>query len=184
MKSRIRIMGCLSVVLLICVLLGQGAWMYRVREMKVDEFRKTADYVLRDIIQIFLDNQTPFAIKKLNLTNFWMAKTLSVIKPYHGRIPACGVFCGGCPSYTRDEKNCQGAEENKTRCEKCRTFYLCCVEKGITHCYLCHLFPCTKFKGFTKRWLKYGQDFIENQKFLKQVGEMEFLRFYNEKVTD
>ena len=37
---------------------------------------------------------------KLNLTNFWMAKTLSVIKPYHGRIPACGVFCGGCPSYT------------------------------------------------------------------------------------
>ena len=121
---------------------------------------------------------------KLNLTNFWMAKTLSVIKPYHGRIPACGVFCGGCPSYTRDEKICQGAEENKTRCEKCRTFYLCCVEKGITHCYQCHLFPCTKFKGFTKRWLKYGQDFIENQKFLKQVGEMEFLRFYNEKVTD
>ena len=67
MKSRIRIMGRLSVVLLICVLLGQGAWMYRVREMKVDEFRKTADYVLQDIIQIFLDNQDPFAIKKLKL---------------------------------------------------------------------------------------------------------------------
>ena len=66
MKSRIRIMGRLSVVLLICVLL-QGAWMYRVREMKVDEFRKTADYVLQDIIQIFLDNQAPFAIKKLKL---------------------------------------------------------------------------------------------------------------------
>ena len=67
MKSRIRIMGRLSVVLLICVLLGQGAWMYRGREMKVDEFRKTADYVLQDIIQIFLDNQAPFAIKKLKL---------------------------------------------------------------------------------------------------------------------
>ena len=67
MKSRIRIMGRLSVVLLICVLLGQGAWMYRVREMKVDEFRKTADYVLQDIIQIFLDNQAPFDIKKLKL---------------------------------------------------------------------------------------------------------------------
>lgn len=60
-------MGRLSVVLLICVLLGQGAWMYRVREMKVDEFRKTADYVLQDIIQIFFDNQAPFAIKKLKL---------------------------------------------------------------------------------------------------------------------
>lgn len=120
---------------------------------------------------------------KLSLTNFWMAKTLSVIKPYHGRIPACGVFCGGCPSYTRDKKPCPGAEENKTRCEKCRTFHLCCVEKGIAHCYQCYLFPCTKFKGFAKRWLKYGQDFIENQKFLKQVGEVEFIRFYNEKVT-
>ncbi len=67
MKSRLRIMGRLSVVLLLCVLLGQGAWMYRVREMKVDEFRKTADYVLQDIIQIFFDNQAPFAIKKLKL---------------------------------------------------------------------------------------------------------------------
>ena len=67
MKSRIRIMGRLSVVLLICVLLGQGAWMYRVREMKVDEFRKTADYVLQDIIQIFLFILAPFAIKKLKL---------------------------------------------------------------------------------------------------------------------
>lgn len=46
MKSRIRIMGRLSVVLLICVLLGSRGMEYRVREMKVDEFRKTADYVL------------------------------------------------------------------------------------------------------------------------------------------
>lgn len=43
-------MGRLSVVLLMCVLLGQGVWMFRVREMKVDELRKTADYVLRDVI--------------------------------------------------------------------------------------------------------------------------------------
>ena len=120
---------------------------------------------------------------KLCLTNFWMSKTLSVIKPYRGRIPACGVFCGGCPVYTREEKPCLGAEKNKTRCEKCSTFHQCCVEKGITHCYQCHLFPCIKFKGFTKRWLKYGKNFIENQKFLKQVGEVEFLKFYNAKVT-
>lgn len=121
---------------------------------------------------------------KLSLTNFWMAKTLSLIKPYHGRIPACGVFCGGCPSYTREKSPCPGAEENKNRCEKCKTFHLCCVGKEITHCYQCHLFPCTKFKGFAKRWLKYGQDFIENQELLKQMGGVEFLRFYNEKVTD
>lgn len=121
---------------------------------------------------------------KLSLTNFWMAKTLFIIKPYLGRIPACGVFCGGCPSYLQDKKTCPGADKNKTRCEKCKTFHLCCVEKKITHCYQCDLFPCAKFKSFAKRWLKYGQDFIKNQNLLKQVGEVEFLRFYNEKAMD
>ncbi len=120
---------------------------------------------------------------KLSLTNFWMAKTLSVIKPYYGRIPACGVFCGGCPIYTREEKPCPGAEKNKTRCEKCKTFHLCCIEKGITHCYQCNIFPCTKFKGFAKRWLKYEQNFIENQNFLKRIGEMKFLEIFNDKIN-
>ena len=120
---------------------------------------------------------------KLSLTNFWMAKTLSVIKPYYGRIPACGVFCGGCPIYTREEKPCPGTEKNKTRCEKCKTFHLCCIEKGITHCYQCNIFPCTKFKGFAKRWLKYEQNFIENQNLLKRIGEMKFLEIFNDKIN-
>ena len=30
---------------------------------------------------------------------------LPKIKPYNGRIPACGVFCGGCPIYTREKKD-------------------------------------------------------------------------------
>lgn len=25
------------------------------------------------------------------------------MKSYNGRIPACGVFCGGCPIYTREK---------------------------------------------------------------------------------
>ena len=48
----------------------------------------------------------------------------------------------------------------------------------------CSDFPCTKFKRFTKRWLKYGQNFIENQKLLKNVGEVKFLKYYNERVHD
>ena len=102
-----------------------------------------------------------------------------IIKTYYGRVPACGVFCGGCPTYTRDKKPCLGAELNKEKCEKCKTFHLCCVDKGITHCYQCEVFPCAKFKSFTKRWLKYGQNFVTNQKLLKQVGEMEFLKVNN-----
>lgn len=106
------------------------------------------------------------------------------LKPYYGRIPACGVFCGGCPTYTREKNPCRGAELNRSRCEKCKTFHLCCVEKGVTHCFECDSFPCSKFKGFAKRWLKHGQDFIENQQLLKQMGEVGFLRYYNEKVRD
>lgn len=121
---------------------------------------------------------------QLCLTNYWMAKSLIKTNPYYGRIPACGVFCGGCPTYTRDKKPCLGAELNKARCEKCKTFHLCCMEKGITHCYQCEVFPCVKFKNFAKRWLRYGQDFAENQKRLKQVGEIEFLNMYNMQAND
>lgn len=42
------------------------------------------------------------------------------MKSYNGRIPACGVFCGGCPIYTREKSPCKGAEQNGSRCEKCK----------------------------------------------------------------
>ena len=104
------------------------------------------------------------------------------MKEYKGRVPACGVFCGGCPIYVRERKPCLGAEINSSRCEKCKTFHLCCQEKGITHCFNCEMFPCPKFKSFAKRWLKYGQDFIENQKLLQSIGEIKFIEYFNLKV--
>lgn len=107
-----------------------------------------------------------------------------IFKEYKGRIPACGVFCGGCPTYIREKKPCLGADINFARCEKCRTFHLCCHEKGITHCFQCEKFPCSKFKSFTKRWLKYGQNFIENQKLLKNIGELKFIEYFNSKVEE
>ena len=113
-----------------------------------------------------------------------MARVMAKIMPYIGRIPACGVFCGGCPIYTREKRACRGAELNHSRCEKCKTFHLCCFGKKITHCFQCSNFPCTRFKGFAKRWQKHGQDFIENQKLLSEIGEVAFLEYYNKKVTD
>ena len=106
------------------------------------------------------------------------------LKPYYERIPACGVFCGGCPTFTRERNPCPGAGKNFKRCEKCTTFHLCCKVKGITYCYDCDDFPCKRFKSFSKRWLKYGQDFIKNQRMLKAVGVEEFLKYYNSKVLD
>ena len=112
-------------------------------------------------------------------------RSLIVIhKHYIGRVPACGVFCGGCPVYVRTKKPCPGAETNKARCENCKTFHLCCQSREITHCYECKTFPCSKFKGFAKRWMKYGQDFIQNQKLLKEIGEEAFLEYFNIKVDN
>jgi hypothetical protein len=108
---------------------------------------------------------------------------MSEIKSYKGRIPACGVFCGGCPVYTRNKKSCPGAELNAKRCDNCKSFHLCCTERGITHCFECKIFPCSKFKRFAKSWLKYGQDMIENQNLLQQIGEVDFLNHFNAKVN-
>jgi putative acetyltransferase len=109
---------------------------------------------------------------------------MPLLKPYNGRIPACGVFCGGCPTFTRDRKPCPGAKINGERCERCKTFHLCCKERGITHCHECEIFPCKKFKNFSKRWLKYGQNFVENQNILKRVGKVEFLSLYNKRAKE
>lgn len=131
-----------------------------------------------------VEAEQKYRTNRLCFTNYRMAKRLVTLKSYRGCIPACGVFCGGCPVYTRKKNPCRGAALNQGRCEKCKTFHLCCKERGIPHCFQCDDFPCAKLKSFAKRWLKYGQDFIENQKLLKQVGEREFLRYYNERMTE
>lgn len=116
-------------------------------------------------------------------TNFIQgAITKFDIKKYEGRVPACGCFCGGCPSYLRQKNPCPGADINRARCEKCRTFHLCCQEKGVTHCHQCEDFPCKKFRNWTRRWEKYGQNFIENQQILKCAGPSGFLEHFNGKV--
>lgn len=109
---------------------------------------------------------------------------VTTMKYYMGRIPACGVFCGGCPTYLKAKNPCSGAGINIKRCEGCKTFHICCRDKGIEHCYECAGFPCRKFKSFAKRWLKYGQDFITNQKLLQELGAENFLKYYNAKVKE
>ena len=57
------------------------------------------------------------------------------------------------------------------------------VPSSVSFYKSCEAFPCAKFKSFAKRWLKYGQDFVANQKLLKQAGEMEFLKQYNQRTV-
>lgn len=101
------------------------------------------------------------------------------MKPYYDRVPACGVFCGGCPMYLKEKKPCPGAGINQARCEGCKSFHLCCQKRGITHCYECKTFPCSRFRRFSTNWEKYGQNFIENQRILRESGSEGFLKFFN-----
>ncbi len=106
------------------------------------------------------------------------------IKKYTGKVAACGAFCGGCPYYTREKKPCPGAEINSKKCEGCKSFHLCCKGKEISHCYECAEFPCKRFSNFSRQWYKYGQDLIENQKLLKDLGRDGFISYYNLKAKE
>jgi putative acetyltransferase len=105
------------------------------------------------------------------------------LKHYDGRIPACGVFCGGCPVYTRDKKPCPGAEINSARCDGCKSFHLCCIDHGVEHCCDCGSFPCRRFKDFSRRWLKYGQDLTANQRLMKEIGAAGLAAEYNSRAA-
>lgn len=48
-NNSIKTMGQMSVVLLICVLLGQGIWLYHVREIKLREFRESVPGTERSV---------------------------------------------------------------------------------------------------------------------------------------
>jgi len=107
-----------------------------------------------------------------------------MLKEYRGSVPPCGVFCGGCPTYTREKKPCPGAEISG-RCEsKNCPYYLCCQEHSVDFCHQCDQYPCKRFKTFARNWKKYGQDFLENQAMLKEQGPEEFLNYWNAKVND
>ena len=68
MKNNMKIMGQLSVVLLICVLLGQGMWLYHVREIKLGEFRESANYVLLNTTYRYLYDESLNYTKNNRLT--------------------------------------------------------------------------------------------------------------------
>ena len=105
-----------------------------------------------------------------------------MIQAYHGFVPPCGVYCGGCPVYQRKSNGCPGAEV-RCRTRRCKTIYVCCVEKrGLRHCHECASYPCSRFRSFAERWLKYGQCLHENQQRLAAMHAAEWLEDWNAKV--
>ncbi len=105
-------------------------------------------------------------------------QTMTENLKYNGFIPPCGIFCGGCPVFSREKNACMGAEIGcKTR--KCKGIYVCCIEKkGLEFCHQCKTYPCNRFRKFAERWQKYGQDLMANQEFILNYGKEKFIKKY------
>ena len=57
MKGNIRIVFFLCIGLLICVLIGQGGWLYKTRKMEINRFRQEAGDRLGNSFKEFLDEE-------------------------------------------------------------------------------------------------------------------------------
>lgn len=57
MRGNIRIVFFLCIGLLICVLIGQGGWLYKTRKMEINRFRQEAGDRLVDSFKEFLDKE-------------------------------------------------------------------------------------------------------------------------------
>lgn len=108
--------------------------------------------------------------------------TMLPLKNYQGEVPVCGVFCGGCPEFKREENPCSGVSLEKDRCSTCH-YDQCAKSKGLSYCHECEEYPCNQFKYFSQRWNKHGQNFIENQALLKEEGPAHFLQVFNERAA-
>lgn len=151
-------------------------------DKNIIEVGEAMDYLSLRLYKEGLTNERISEITNLPIDFVKSAITKLDTQYYEDRIPACGCYCGGCPNFLRDKNNCSGAGINISKCEKCKTFHLCCQEKGISHCYLCDEFPCQKLKSFSKRWEKYGQNFVENQNILMEKGEKAFFNHFHKKL--
>lgn len=58
MKKSVKLIGYLSVILLICVCIGQGAWLNKISEVKRNEFCKTTSFVLAEVAERFLNEES------------------------------------------------------------------------------------------------------------------------------
>jgi hypothetical protein len=92
-------------------------------------------------------------------------------------IAPCGMNCGLCLHYLRDENKCPGCSSGRKvngGCIKC-AIKLCKERKG-EYCFDCDKFPCDRLKRLDKRYQeKYGMSEIENLENIRKKGIEAFM---------
>ncbi|MBN1359819.1 MAG: DUF3795 domain-containing protein [Sedimentisphaerales bacterium] len=97
-------------------------------------------------------------------------------------IAPCGMNCGLCYAYMREEKacpSCFGNDEDKNKsCVQCRIRN--CEKRavgGFKYCFACKDFPCARLKQLDKRYrTKYVMSMLDNLEHIRQFGVREFVR--------
>lgn len=103
---------------------------------------------------------------------------MSQLKFKYKNIAPCGMNCGICRAYLRENNTCPGCayiEQNSPKTiAQCR-MRLCNKRKG-KFCYSCAEFPCDILKHLDKRYrTRYGMSEIENLKYIKENGLKKFI---------
>ncbi len=104
-------------------------------------------------------------------------------------IASCGMNCGLCITYQRDNKKCQGCngpDTNKpAHCIKCRIKNCEAIIQSTSKlCYECNKFPCRRLRELDKRYqTHYSMSMIENLERIKQIGMDNFIKSEIEKWT-
>lgn len=101
-------------------------------------------------------------------------------------IAPCGMNCGLCLHYLREENKCPGCSSGRKvngRCIKC-PIKLCKERKG-DYCFKCDKFPCNRLKKLDKRYCeKYGMSEIKNLKTIQTKGIKYLLKQEEKKWVD
>jgi hypothetical protein len=97
-------------------------------------------------------------------------------------IAPCGMNCGICMAYLRENNRCpgcRGVDTNKSiscvRCKikNCRIF----KKNGSKYCFECDDFPCDRLKHLDKRYrTKYTMSMIENLLYIRDYGIRKFIK--------
>ncbi len=87
-------------------------------------------------------------------------------------IAPCGMNCGLCLMYLREENSCPGCSSGRKvngRCIKCG-IKLCKERKG-EYCFECGSYPCERLERLDKRYReRYGMSEMENLETIKKKG--------------
>jgi ribosomal protein S27AE len=102
-------------------------------------------------------------------------------------IAPCGMNCGSCLGYMRNENHCAGCRSdtdlNPSYCSNCIVINCDLLrETESKFCYDCPKYPCRRLKALDKRYrTRYGTSFFGNLAMIKEQGIDRFLAFETER---